>query len=208
MKSYFLYLILFLLFSLLFIIPTIWSYNPSILLNTKYENISDLKIENIKEPSLFICTHDLFPNYDQIIMLTEILKNKRKFNIVSGISKDWYNEFFKSLPIFAKYNLLRVGEKKENIVNKSKNIINEKKENILMFLTSNSKKKGIYYILKDLKIPIIFVKIHNKDIENKKYNNNVEFGREFKIEYKRIENYEIEEDPEKFMEFIKNELYN
>ena len=61
------------------------------------------------------------------------------------------------------------------------------KKIFLMFLTSNSKKKGIYYILKDLKIPIIFVKIHHKDIENKKYNNNVEFGREFKIEYKRIE---------------------
>lgn len=186
-----------------FVLSTVWCYNPSLLLNTKYEIVSNLKIENIEEPSLFICSHLVTTlTYDQIIMLTEILKNDRKFNVVSGISGNLLQEFIKSLPRFTKYSLLRTNSK--NIVKKSIDLIKNKKENVLFFITEDAKGKGVYHILKELKIPIVFVRIRQTDNINSNF---IRFNRKFKIEYEKIEDYELQKQPEEFMEFIKNKLY-
>lgn len=199
------YILVFILVLLLFIVPTIWSYNPSILLNTKIRTISELKIEDIKEPSIYICSHEK-NNYtfDQVVMLTEILKNKIKFNIGSEAGKNRNTDFFKSLPLFKKYDLLHITGKKDNIVTRSKQIIKEKKENVLFFLKKYSTSKGIFYILKDLNIPIVFVKIKQDDGI---YKNEISFNRKFKLEYEKLEDYEIGEDPEEFMKFIKQKIY-
>ena len=202
MLRYLLYLLLIIVLMFI-IIPIIWCYNPSIILNTKYKVISDLKIESVEEPSLFICSHlRTTLTYDQIIMLTEVLKNKNKFNVVSERAGNRLLEFLKNLPKFAKYSLMKTDDK--NIVKKSIDLIKNKKENVLFFLTEGSKGRGLYYILKDLKIPIFIVKVREVDGIKSNYPS---FNREFSLEYKKIENYNLNKEPEKFIEFLKEKLY-
>lgn len=199
------YFTIFILVTFLFIIPTIWCFNPSILLNTKIRTVSQLKIEDIKEPAIYICSHDETSyTYDQLIMLTEILKNKITFNIGSEAKQNRNTDFLKSLPLFQKYNLMHITGEKDNIVKRSKDLIINKKQNVLFFLKKDSKSKGIFHILKDLKIPIIFVKILSDDGI---YANNIAFNRKFKLEYEKKEDYETGENPEDFMEFVKENIY-
>jgi len=194
-------IILFVYFFLVLILPALWCYNPSLLLNVKYEIISDLKIQNIEEPSLFISDHHI-QTYDQIIMLTEILKNKNKFNIVSMSQGFHIQNFFKNLPIFAKYNLLKVYKnKKSNTVKKSIDKI-KNKENVLYFMAEKSfNNNGLYHVLKETKVPIVLVKF--KEIKT----NNKYFGRKFTIQYQKINDYTLTEDKSKFMNFVKDKLY-
>ena len=189
------YLILFL------IIPAIWCYNPSILLNTKYEVVSKEKIEDIEETSLFIADHHA-DNYEQIILLTEILKNKKKFNIVS-LNFNFITSLCKSLPLFPAYDLIRVDRNKKNdSVNKCIDKIKRKEENVIFFMLKKSfEKKGIYHILEKTKVPIVLVRF--KEIPTGNYF----FNRKFEVEYEKIKDYTLIEDKQKFMNSIKNKLY-
>lgn len=191
----FLYLFLFLL------IPAIWCYNPSILLNTKYEIVSKEKIEEFKETSLFISDHHI-DMQDQMIMLTEILKNNRKFNIVS-LKFNFITSLFKELPLFPVYDLIKVDKNKKNeVVKKCVKKLKEKQENILFFMSESSfKRKGLYHILKETNVPIVLVRFKELQTGNKVFN------RKFQVEYEKIENYKLTEDKEFFMNSIKERLY-
>lgn len=191
----FLYLFLFLL------IPAIWCYNPSILLNTKYEIVSKEKIEDFKETSLFISDHHI-DMHDQMIMLTEILKNNRKFNVIS-LKFNFITSLFKSLPLFPAYDLIHVDKNKKNeVVNKCIEKLKENQENVLFFMTEASfKRKGIYHVLQETDVPIVLVRFKEIPTGNKVFN------RKFEIEYEKIENYKLTEDKELFMNSIKEKLY-
>lgn len=197
-----LYVMLVIVFFFLFIVPTIFCYNPSILMNTKYDIVSNLKMNDINEPAIFAISHD-DTVFDQIIMLTEIHKNKNKFNVVSGVSPDWYNEFCKSLPLFASYSLLKVRKGKSNkIVEKSLDILKNKKENLLMFIERGTNRTGLYHIVKNTDVPVILVSIIPLEPGRKN-----PFNRKFKINYKKLVNYECKDDPKKFMNHVKKSIY-
>lgn len=192
-------IILYLSFTLL--IPAIWCYNPSILLNTKYEIISKEKIEDFKETSLFISDHHI-DHLDQVVMLTEILKSNKKFNIVS-LKHQIHTSLCKSLPLFPVYDLIHVDKNKKNdVVKKCVKKLKEKQENILFFMSESSfKRKGLYHVLQETKVPIVLVKFKEIPTGNKVFN------RKFQIEYEKIENYKLTEDKEIFMNSIKERLY-
>jgi len=203
-KIIFLFLFLTILF--LFIIPTIWCYDPTLLVNLNYKknlNISEFE----DKPCLFIANCNDFPYHhlDQIIVCREAIDTKIKLNIIS-----WYNEAdiitrtMKKFPLFAKYNLIYT---KDNTIEKCKEKL--KTEHVWMFLKEEWKTNGAYHILKDLNIPIIFVKItpiDKKEKEEKLIKNT--FNRVYEIEYTKLENYDINKTPEDFTKFIKNKLYN
>lgn len=192
-------LTLYLSFTLL--IPAIWCYNPSILLNTKYEIISKEKIEDFKETSLFISDHHI-NNLDQMIMLTEIIKSSKKFNIVS-LKYNFITNLFKSLPLFSAYDLIHIDKNKKNdVVKKCVEKLKEKQENVLFFMKENAfKRKGIYHVLQETNVPIVLVRFKELQTGNKVFN------RKFEIEYEKIENYKLTEDKELFMNSIKEKLY-
>lgn len=192
-------LTLYLSFTLL--IPAIWCYNPSILLNTKYEIISKEKIEDFKETSLFISDHHI-NNLDQMIMLTEILRNNKKFNIVS-LNFNFITNLFKELPLFPAYDLIHIDKNKKNdVVKKCVEKLKEKQENVLFFMKENAfKRKGIYHVLQETNVPIVLVRFKELQTGNKVFN------RKFEIEYEKIENYKLTEDKELFMNSIKEKLY-
>jgi len=195
------YTILFLYLFLFLLIPAIWCYNPSILLNTKYEIVSKEKIEDFKETSLFISDHHI-NMHDQMIMLTEILKNNRKFNVIS-LKFNFITSLCKEFPLFAAYDLIHVDKNKKNdVVNKCIKKLKEKQENVLFFMTESSfKRKGIYHVLQETNVPIVLVRFKEIPTGNKYFN------RKFEIEYEKIENYKLTEDKELFMNSIKEKLY-
>ena len=207
MIIYIIYLIIFMLVFALLIVPSIWCYDPALLINLKYSTNLDLK--ELDKPYLFICQHDNIDELkiiDQIITCTEATKTKLKTNIVSyGKETDKLSSFFKKLPLFPKYNLLYTGN---NLVERSKEIL--KTEHLWVFLKKDWKNKGIYHILNQMteKIPIIFVRISVND-NIKKENSLLSkiFNREYKLEYERCEEYKLDKDPEEFMKFVKGKLF-
>ena len=201
--KYLMVLILIFLLLLFIIIPSIWTYNPSLLVNLKYNTISDIKIENIDKPTLFISTHELPGKawgLDQIITCTEATKSKLKFNIISYYKEaDIYTRFLKKIPIFAKYNLLYTGNK---IVNKSKEKL-KKGENVWMFLGKGWKNKGAYNIINGMDIQVALVRITSSD-----KNSNV-FNRNFNIEYDILEKDNIiNKSSDDIMKLIQDKLYS
>tara|TARA_R110000868_G_scaffold397124_1_gene669669 strand:+ start:2991 stop:3707 length:717 start_codon:yes stop_codon:yes gene_type:complete len=193
--------LLFFYFTLFLFIPLIWCYNPSLLLNTKYEVVSKDEIKDIEETSLFISDHHI-QFLDQTIMLTEILKNNRKFNVVSK-KADFITNVLKSLPLLSKYDLIKVDKNKNtNVVNKCIDKIKKENQNVLFFMTETSfKKNGIYHILEKTKVPIVLVRF--KEIPTGNY----VFNRKFEVEYEKIKDYKLIEDKQIFMNSIKNKLY-
>jgi hypothetical protein len=208
MIIYILYLGILMIVLILFILQAVWCCDPSLLVNLKYSTNLDLK--ELDEPHLFICQHDNIDDLkimDQIMACTEATKTKLKMNIVSYDSNkaDRISSFFKKLPLFPKYNLLYTGNK---LVEKSKEIL--KKEHIWIFLKKDWKSGGIYHILSQHKekIPIYFIRV-SVDDNIKKENSFLSrvFNRTYKMEYERCEDYELGDEPEKFMKFVKNKLF-
>ena len=208
MRVVIIYLIIFILIFLLFtllIIPSIWCYDPSILTNLKYD--TNLNLKELDKPYLFICNHEQEINLvnDQILACTEAIKTKLKMNIVSWDKEaDNLSRFMKKLPLFPKYNLLYTGN---NLVERCKEKL--KTEHVWMFLKKEWKNKGAYHIIEDKNIPIIFVKIIKDDnIEKENSILSKTFNRKYKIEYEKVEDYKLDKDPEIFMKFVKEKLYN
>ena len=99
-------LLIFLIFSisLLLIIPTIWCYDPTLLVNLKYN--SNIDIKEFTKPSLFIVTFNNNKQHflDQILICKEAIKSDIKINIVAQKNSDIVTSFLKKLPLFPKYN--------------------------------------------------------------------------------------------------------
>lgn len=195
-------LIVLIIYIVLIIIATMtWNYRPTMYNNTKYVTTTDLNINNIDENSLFVSQHltDMIVT-EQMIMCEECLKSSTKFNIVSEISKDWFFEFFKNLPKMTSYELVKIDKSQKN--NKTSKLISklQDNENVLIFLKPKIKSTGIYYILKETKKPLILVNIRDTDKTTKIFNKNME------LSYRKID-YSIDQEADKFMDWLKNELY-
>jgi len=188
MKKYFFYLIL-LLFVLQIFATVIWYYCPEKLLFLKYKTISPLKIEDIKKPVLFLTTHEDVQK-DCAIMCGECNKANTKINI---LAKYFYFSL-QNIPLVTSYNKILVKDKPNNLTEKCINLI-KKNQSIMMMLHSNNKKKGLYYILKATKIPIVFCRMKQKN------------HREVTLEYEMYKDYDITLDRDEFVEMITKKLY-
>lgn len=209
MKVYkLIFLIVFVLLFLKIFISIWWYYSPHTMLNLKYD--TNLDISNLENNYLIICNHKT-PTTDIMIMCNETKKLKNKTNIVAWRNTKNFNDkvdqFFKDLPIYTPYTKIDINKSKKN--GKTKEIIEKlkNKENVIIFLQEDNKSEGIYHLLKDLNIPILFTKIDfvkgNPDTQNIFKI----FGNKYKVNYERIENYEIKE-PKKFMNYVKDKLYS
>ena len=169
-----------------FILNIMWYYYPNKMFDIDYYTKDDIKdFDNC----LFVFNHDekIFCSQaqDPMIMSNEIRKSGKKFNVVTNFKP------FKYLPIVKPYNCLFKGNNTvKNMIEKINN-----GENGVIFLFSDSKSKGIFYILKNTNVPLVLI--------NKK------LGKEGKVEiiYKKIEDYNLNKDPEELMEKIKNFLF-
>jgi hypothetical protein len=75
----------------------------------------------------------------------------------------------------------------------------KKKQPVVIFIYENQKSRGIYYIIKETKCPILIVK-REKVKKNKK--------KKYKISYINYNNYDIEnKEPKEFMDEIKEILF-
>ena len=189
---------------IIFVIPTIWCYDPTLLVNMKYT--SNVSIKNFEKPSLFVCSFNNEAHHlDQILVCKEAIDTKLKLNIISHHDEAGkLSRLLKKLPLFAKYNLLYT---KNNLIQRAKEKL--KKEHVWLFLKDDWNSKGVYYILKDLNVPIIFVNFTPK----KKINDETAilsktFNSKINITYKKHDKYPIDKEPEEFMKWVKGELYN
>lgn len=205
---YYKYIIIILI--LYIILSYIWYKKPEIFLNCSYSVKSKLKMEDIQGPVLFIATHN--DTYiDLITVCGESKKAKNKINILSAkLSMTNPESFLQGLPLFSSYKRLMVYDnKKNNVVEKSIKLL-KNKENLLIFLHENNKKSGIYYILKETKVPIVFIRINreNQSINKKNkgdfYNT---FGSKINLEYEYYDEYNINIEKEKFINDIDEKLY-
>lgn len=178
--------IIFVIFCFL-ILVFLWLKYPDEFFDVKYrvkDNIDINKFDN----SLFVFNHEKYeehePFKDPMIMTKEIWKTDKDFNVVTSFTP------FKYLPIYKGYKCIFKGD---NAVKKIINSI-KKGENGLIFLLKDHEAKGIYYILKETKKPLVLVKKNKIDdiIE---------------IEYIKYD-YNLNLTPELFMEDIKKVLYD
>ena len=181
-----------------------WNYRPTIYTNTKYKTISNINIKNINKNALYVSQHKSgYTMFEQMILCEEIIKSGKKFNIVSNSNNPMISEFFKKLPKGTPYTLIDIDKNIKN--NKTKELITKlkNKENVLIFLFEKDKSKGIYYILKETKKPLILINIEDKEDKlDKIFNKNME------LSYRKLDNYPIEKKPEDFMIWLKDKLYN
>jgi hypothetical protein len=182
----------------------IWYYKPLCVLDLKCETISDKKIEDFKGPFLIIATHAYY-HADSIIVCSESKKSKNKFNIIALRNwKEPFRQFFREFPLFTSYNKINVDDKiKNNTVEKAIDRI-KKNENVVILYAKEKQSKGIYHILKNTKVPILFLTIYKK---YNKDNNNIK-GETFELNYKEVKDYPIDKKPEEFMEWVKSNLYD
>ena len=185
-----------------------WYYSPHTMLNLKYN--TNLDISKLKNNYLIICSHKV-PMTEIMIMCNELRKFKNKTNIVAWVDtkkiNDKVDQFFKDLPIYTHYNKINIDRYKKN--GKTKEIITKLKndENVIVFLHEDSKSEGIYYLLKDINIPILFTKIKLVEGNSDTQNLYKVFGNKYKVDYEKIDDYEITES-KKFMNYVKNKLYS
>jgi len=203
-KVYYVILIFILLYSFLIFL---WVLYPASIFGLKYNVTSRLKFKDLnKGPYLFIVDHRDPPHTDIMIMSQEVhnSKNPEKFTLLSGRSERFYTNFL----YYTKYNII---EKKSNTTQKCIDKL-KNNENVVIFLRDDSKGKGIYYILKETNIPIIFVKKKLiKNSTNKKLENHIfkYRGMEYNIDYNLISEYDIKnKNSEEFMNWIKKNLYS
>ena len=200
---------------LIWILGSLWWYlSPTSMLNTSYK--TNLNLKEFKEPHLIVVSHN-YEIVDAMIMCGESKYSHNNINIIAEYKTkdngDKINQFWKNFPIYTSYRKLDFQrEKKNNLVQKSIEYL-EKGENVLIFLHQHSKSKGIYHILKEKKYPILFTKIYREDHDLKykrdktNYLKNI-FGYKFKVDYNSVKDYETNKEPEKFMEWVKDNIYN
>lgn len=207
------YLTIIILVLLIWIIGSIWWYvSPASMLNVKYD--SNYELSKLDEPHLIIATH-CYNTVDAMLMCGESRKTKKTINIISELKisnrHDLFNQFWKSFPLYTSYRKINLIKGiKNNLVKKSSNYL-KNKEHVLIFLKEKNESKGIYYILKETKVPILFTKISKKDEELKETDKSDKisefYGKKFNIDYNIVKDYPIDKDPEDFMKWIKENLY-
>lgn len=181
---------------------------PHRMLNLRYETKGD-DPQKIEGPFVIASSHD-FETADIMLMCNEIRNFKKRTNIVAGKGNRLsVNQFFKDFPLFTHYNKIDVDGDKTGI---GKMLTDKLKggENVLLFLKKETSKKGVYHLLKDSKVPIVFVKIYKKNGQKPDDMRNYPhylFGEEFIIEYKLEKEYPIEKEPQEFLEYVKERLY-
>lgn len=187
-----------------------WYYAPHRFLNVTYDNTGDIDISKLDKNYLILSSHDL-PTPEIMIMCNETRKSSKYCNIVAMKTTEdmssMVDQFFKDFPLITPYNRLDIqkGVKNnmtEKIVEKYKN-----KENIIMFLHRKSKSRGIYYLLKEHKLPVLIAYVRP---ENEVKNCNVTslINQKFNLKYKLLDRYPTDKDtPESYMEEIKTILY-
>lgn len=188
----------------------IWYSNPGFFLNCSYRVKSKLKMEDIEGPVLFIATHNDVYN-DLISLCGESKNSKNKINIMAKkLSITNPDSFLQGLPLFPSYKRLLVDDnKKNNIVKKSIELL-KNKENLLVYLHQDNKKSGVYYILKETKVPIVFCRMHRENYSiREKHRAGVfnSFGSKINIEYEYYDNYDLSVGKEKFINNLTNKLY-
>ena len=205
----FIFLIIFLFFIWIFL-SFLWYIMPHKLLNVSYE--SNFNLKKLNNPHLIIASH-YYNTVDAMVMCNESKKTKKTINIIAEFEYNM-NQFWKSLPIYTSYRRINLYKgQKNNLVKRSIEYLN-KDEHILMFLKKQSNSKGIYHILKEKKVPILFVKIYRKDQDLKlerKNNDRIKgiYGKKFNVDYNIIKDYNIDNmKEEEFMEWIKNNIYD
>jgi hypothetical protein len=225
MSIYF-YILFFIL--LFWLVGSLWWYMaPHTMLGVEYESNNEIK--DFEDNYLIIASH-YYNTVDAMIMCNESRKSQKTINIVAEFSlensRDIYNQFWKSFPIYTPYKRINLYKgQKNNIVEKSIERL-ENDENVLMFLNKKNKSKGIYHILKNFvknkkvisednnkRLPILFVKIYKEgqDLkEERKDNDHINSfkGKKFNLEYEEVKDYPIDKSPEEFMEWVKGKLYN
>ena len=195
------FLIIFYIFWIVFATIT-WNYRPTMYVNAKYDIVSKADINTLKENAVYVCQHvDRLIVYEQMIMCEDVKKSKIKFNIVE--KKSPHFQFFKHSPKFTCYNLITLkSDKNNNKTQVLKDILEKKKENVLIFLGKNKNKRGLYHILKETKKPLVLINM----IETK--NKNRIFNKKFRLDYRIIENYPIHKEPEDFIKWLDDDLYD
>lgn len=194
------YLLIVYLFLVVFATIT-WNYRPTMYANIKYNIGTPENINTLDTNGLYVSQHvSRMLILEQMILCEDVKKSKIKFNIIEQKSHIKY-DFWKHLPKFTSYNLITLSRDKNS--NKS-NIIKDKlqKENVLLFLGPEKKNKGIYYILKETKKPLVLVNM----VETK--NKFKTFNTEFRLDYRIFKEYPIDKTPEEFMKWLKNQLYH
>ena len=126
-----------------------------------------------------------------------------KFNL---IAKDCKNTIDKYSLYYTKYNIIKV---KNKTVNKSIEKI-KNNENVLIFFNKRMESNGIYYILKETKVPLVFVhkNLIKKNDSKFKYEILKYRGMEYDIKYNIIKDYDTNKTPEEFMSWIKEKLFS
>ncbi len=189
-----------------------WYYAPHKMLNVSYKTNKNI-LEDLDQPVILIVSHT-YMTPDIILMCNETRKLKLKTNIISEKKEHFnVNQFFKDFPMFTHYNRLDIYENKKNNTTK---LLTEKlknKENVLIFFNKDKNNSGIYHILKETKVPILFTKIYRQgeDIKNPPKNKNHLtniFGNNYNIDYQLVKDYNLDKDPKKFISWVKEKLYN
>lgn len=180
------FLILFVL--LFYSLNLIWYYYPHEFFDTEYEiKNKDVNINNFNN-SLFVYNHNDLEDYqkykDAMIMTHQIHKSDKSFSLITEYPS------LKYFPIVKGYDFIFKGE---NACDKMINSL-KKGNNGIIFLIDKHNNEGIYYILKETKVPLILIK--------KKWNKH----KKIEIEYKEIK-YDTNLTPSKFMDNIKKILF-
>jgi len=185
-------------------------YHPASLVNLKY-NFED-KIDNyVKEPTLIIVDHNGDIISDIMFIFDQLKNSKNKYSLLANPGK--WKTFFESSICPVKHQLIMVENK--NTVKKCINKLNSN-NNIVIFLSEkDSKHKAIYHIIKETKCKLLLIKKKINKIEKSNYNytNNIFLEKIFRNKYvdfklKKIDNYNINQKPENFMDWIKKEIFN
>ena len=126
------------------------------LLNCSYniENNIDLDL-NLNKLQLFVSTHD-YEHIDILILINEFIKNKTKITIVAD--DIIWNHILSYYLLFINVYHIKLLFVKKNTVAKIINLL-KNNEKVLIYLSRNNNGKGIYYIIKQINIPITICKI-------------------------------------------------
>jgi len=200
--------IIFLILLVYLLIIYLWYLYPSGFFCMEYKNVGKIKLKDLNNgPYLFVVDHEEHPLMSSMIISQELHNHSDKNQKYNVVTKDC-NEKFTKLPYFTKYNIIKVkGKTVGKCIEKIKN-----KENVVIFLRKEkSKNTGIYYILKETKIPIVLIK--KKIIKQPDDNSGailLKYRKAYtELNYNLYDNYEIEKkEPGEFLKWLQNELFN
>lgn len=196
---------------IIYIVLCIWFYYaPHTLLNLSYENVGCVKIKDINETVLILSTYDNNAGVvDMLISNNELKKLKRNNHFVRWkYDQSKISSKIQDLPLFKSYKILDFYGRGSGLIDKSVEKLKQG-ENVVILLKDFFDNKGIYYILQKYRVPILILKIKRKYGEFGRGNILKDiFGAKLKIMYEKITDYELGNDPEEFMKFIKRKLYD